>query len=96
MIFNFTNSGEEAHEAILAQLPEGADPMGILDGSIDMSQVTFIGVASPILPGASADLTVVGLPVGTYTLICFFPGPDGAPHAAHGMIQQFNVVAAAE
>ena len=26
-------------------------------------------------------------------LICFFPSADGTPHAAHGMIQQFNVVA---
>jgi hypothetical protein len=68
--------------------------MGILDGSIDFSQVEFIGVAVPILPGTSVDLTVLNLPVGTYTLICFFPSPDGAPHAAHGMIQQFNIVAA--
>jgi hypothetical protein len=29
-------------------------------------------------------------------MICFFPGPDGAPHAAHGMIQQFNIVEPAE
>jgi uncharacterized cupredoxin-like copper-binding protein len=94
MIFNFTNSGEEAHEAVLMQLPEGADPMGILDGSIDMSQVSFIGGNFFIPPGGSGNLTVLNLPVGTYTLVCFFPGPDGTPHAAHGMIQQFNVVAA--
>jgi uncharacterized cupredoxin-like copper-binding protein len=95
IVFNFMNSGEEVHEAILAKLPEGADPMGILDGSIDFSQVEFIGVAVPILPGTSVDLTVLNLPVGTYTLICFIPGPDGAPHAAHGMIQQLNIVAPA-
>jgi uncharacterized cupredoxin-like copper-binding protein len=96
LIFNFNNSGVEPHEAIVMQLPEGADPMGILDGSVDMSQVTFIGGVFDIEPGASADLTLVGLPVGTYTLVCFFPSADGSPHAAHGMIQQFNVVAAAE
>ncbi len=94
IIFNFTNSGEEAHEAILMQLPDGVDPMGILDGSVDMSQVNFIGGVFDIEPGGSADLTVLDLPVGTYTLVCFFPGPDGTPHAAHGMIQQFNIVAA--
>jgi hypothetical protein len=94
MIFNITNSGAEAHEAIVVQLPEGADPMGILDGSIDMSQVSFIGGIFFIPPGGSADLTFLDLPVGTYTLVCFYPSPDGAPHAAHGMIQQFNVVAA--
>jgi hypothetical protein len=94
IVFNFTNSGEEAHEAIVAQLPEGADPMGLLDGSVDMSQVKFIGGVFDIEPGASADLTLLNLPVGTYTMICFFPAPDGTPHAAHGMIQQFNIVAA--
>lgn len=94
MIFNITNSGEEAHEAIILQLPEGADPLGLLDGSVDMTQVSFLGGVFGIEPGGSMDLTMLNLPVGTYTLICFFPGPDGAPHAAHGMIQQFNVVAA--
>jgi hypothetical protein len=94
IVFNFTNSGEEPHEAIVMQLPEGVDPMGILDGSVDMSQVNFIGGVFDIEPGTSADLTLLHLPVGTYTMICFFPAPDGAPHAAHGMIQQFNIVAA--
>jgi hypothetical protein len=95
LIFNITNSGAEAHEAIVMQLPEGADPMGLLDGSVAFEDVTFYGVVFDIPPGGSADLTFLGLPVGTYTMICFFPSPDGAPHAAHGMIQEFNVVAAA-
>jgi uncharacterized cupredoxin-like copper-binding protein len=94
IIFNITNSGEEPHEAIVMQLPEGADPMGILDGSVAFEDVTFIGGVFGIEPGASADLTLLGLPVGTYTLICFFPAPDGAPHAVHGMVAQFNIVAA--
>jgi hypothetical protein len=96
IIFNFTNSGVEPHEAIVVQLPEGADPMGILDGSIAMEDVNFIGVAVPILPDGSADLTLLNLPVGTYTMICFFPSPDGAPHAVHGMVQEFNIVEPAE
>lgn len=92
IVFNFTNSGVEPHEAILAQLPEGADPMGILDGSIPMEEVNFLGGVFFIPPDGAADLTMLNLPVGTYTLVCFFPSPDGAPHAVHGMIQQFNIV----
>jgi len=92
IVFNFTNSGVEPHEALVMQLPEGADPMGLLDGSIAFEDVTFYGGVFGIEPGSSADLTFLDLPVGTYTMICFFPSPDGAPHAAHGMIQQFNVV----
>ncbi len=93
---NISNKGVEVHEAILAQLPEGADPSGILDGSIAEEDVAFIGVAAPIFPGQSVDLAVVNLQPGVYTLICFFPGPDGAPHIANGMAAQFEVVAAAE
>jgi hypothetical protein len=92
IVFNITNSGVEPHEAIVVQLPEGADPMGLLDESVAFEDVTFYGVAAPILPGGSADLTFLDLPVGAYTMICFFPGPDGSPHAAHGMVQQFNIV----
>lgn len=96
IVLNFTNSGVEPHEAILLQLPEGVDPLGLLDGSVDMSQVTFLGGVFDIEPGTTADLTMIDLPEGTYTLICFIPGPDGSPHAVHGMVQQFNVVAPAE
>lgn len=92
IVFNFTNSGEEAHEAIVLQLPEGADPMGLLDGSVAFEDVTFYGGVFGIEPGGSMDLTFLNLPVGTYTMICFFPAADGAPHAVHGMVQEFNIV----
>lgn len=95
IIFNITNSGVEPHEAIVLQLPEGTDPMGILDGSVNFEDVNIIGGVFPILPETSGDLTLLNLPAGTYTMICFFPSPDGAPHAVHGMIQQFNIVEAA-
>lgn len=92
IVFNFTNSGEELHEAVVAQLPEGADPMGLLDGSVPFDQVKLYGAVFDIPPGGSADLTFLDLPVGTYTMLCFYPGPDGAPHAVNGMVQQFNIV----
>lgn len=92
---NITNKGAEVHEAIVAQLPEGTDPMGLLDGSVPMEDVTLIAIAVPILPGATVDIGLVNLEPGTYTLLCFIPGPDGAPHAANGMIAQFEVVAPA-
>ncbi len=57
IVFNFSNSGDEAHEAIVMQLPEGADPMGLLDGSVAFEDVTFLGGVFDIEPGTSADLT---------------------------------------
>ncbi len=94
MIFNVANSGEELHEAVVLQLPEGADPLGLLDDSVSFEDVAFIGGVFPVFPGETKDLALMNLEPGTYTLVCFIPGPDGAPHAVNGMIGQFEVVAA--
>lgn len=95
LIFHATNGGQEAHEMIVMKLPEGADPMGLLDGSVSFDQVEFVGGVFDIAPGESQDLALVNLEPATYTLICFFPSPDGTPHAALGMVTQFTVNAPA-
>jgi uncharacterized cupredoxin-like copper-binding protein len=91
LIFHVTNGGAEAHEMIVLQLPEGADPAGLFDGSVGFDQVTFIGGVFGIPPGGSQDLALVNLEPGDYTLICFFPAPDGKSHAEHGMVTTFTV-----
>jgi hypothetical protein len=96
LILQATNVGEEPHEMVMLQLPEGADPAGLIDGSIAEEDVNFIGAVVTPNTGDIADMNLVGLPVGVYTLVCFFPSPDGAPHAAHGMVAQFEVTAPAE
>ena len=95
LILHGTNTGTEDHEIVVFQLPEGADPMGVLDGSIPESDVTFIGQIT-IPAGQQGDMLLQGLPAGIYTTICFFPSEvDGQPHAVHGMIDQFEVTAPA-
>jgi hypothetical protein len=94
LIFHATNGGQELHELVVIQLPEGADPAGLLDGSIPEDQITFIGAVDNIAPGEAKDLALVGLPPGVYTLLCFYPSPDGTPHAALGMVASFEVTAA--
>ncbi len=96
LIFNVTNSGEEVHEAAVVLLPEGSDPLGLLDGSVPFEEVTFIGIVVPIFHGETKDLALLNLEPGTYTMLCFIPGPDGAPHAANGMVTQFEIVEPAE
>ncbi len=91
LIFHATNGGQELHELIVVQLPEGADPAGLLDGSVPEDQITFIGAVDDIAPGEAKDLALVGLPAGTYTLLCFYPSPDGVPHVALGMVATFTV-----
>jgi len=93
LIFQAINATDnlEAHELVIVKLPDGAKPEGLLDGSITEDQVEFIGVAVVPTPGESVDITLVGLPAGVYTFVCFFPGPDGTPHAMNGMMTQFEV-----
>jgi hypothetical protein len=95
LIINVSNLGVELHEALVLQLPEGADPLGLLDGSVPFEDVTFYGGVFGIQPGETQDIALLNLPPGTYTLICFIPGPDGTPHAANGMVVNFNIVAPA-
>jgi len=95
LTFHIVNKGSEVHETIVFILPDGADPMGLLDGTIKQSDITFIGAIAPILPGGQADLNLVSLPAGVYTLVCFFDDANGEPHLAHGMHTTFEVTAPA-
>ncbi len=72
IVFNITNSGAELHEAILMQLPEGADPLGLLDGSIAFEDVTLFGAVSDIDRVARRSDHAESR-AGTYTLVCFYP-----------------------
>lgn len=96
VVLNVSNQGAEVHEAVVVQLPDGADPMGLLDGSIAEEDITFLGVAVPIFPGQSADLALINLEPGVYTIVCFIPDGHGVPHIVNGMVAQFEVVAPAE
>ena len=88
-----TATNKEPHELVVVKLPEGMDPMAVLDPATDFSKIEFIGQVSVPIPGESVDMTLVNLPPGKYELLCFFPGPDGSPHAAHGMMASFEVTA---
>jgi uncharacterized cupredoxin-like copper-binding protein len=83
-------SATMAHEILVFKLPDGADPKGLLDGSIKQSDVEFIGQVS-YNPGEQADMVLEGLKPGTYALACFYTGPDGKPHAVDGMITQITL-----
>ncbi len=93
--FHARNLGEgaEDHQLVILQLPAGADPKGLFDGTIKNSDINFIGAVT-VPAGTEADLLVEGLLAGEYTLACFFNGPDGVPHAAEGMIAKFTVTPA--
>jgi uncharacterized cupredoxin-like copper-binding protein len=94
LIFHAINAGTVDHELVVVKLPEGADPAGLLDGSIADSDIEFLGQVS-VAVGEQADMVLVGVEPGVYTLVCFFPDDTGAPHAANGMVATFEVTAPA-
>lgn len=51
---------------------------------------TVFGTPAPLSPKASTT-TMSKLTAGTYGVVCFFPAPDGSPHAAHGMYKVFTI-----
>jgi hypothetical protein len=90
VLHGVNTSATMTHEIVVFRLPEGADPAGILDGTIQESDVEFIGQTT-FAPLEQADMVLEGLDPGVYTLVCFVTGPDGKPHAADGMITQITL-----
>jgi len=92
-LVRFFNVGEMEHEAVFFKTPEDFDPATLLqvEDEADIPEgVEFVGAAfAP--PGEEQTILLQDLEVGTYTIYCFIPAPDGEPHAAKGMITQLTV-----
>lgn len=98
-----TNEGQEWHEIILLKKNEGvtetAEELLALPEEEAMSKVTEVGGAFAG-PGTTSGM-VVELDEGDYIAICFIPvgttslesEAEGPPHAAEGMVHEFNVTA---
>jgi uncharacterized cupredoxin-like copper-binding protein len=93
LVLHGRNVGQEPHEIAVVKLPEGTDPAGILDGSVPEEDIEFYGQIT-LAPGEEGDMTLVGVEPGVLTLVCFFPAPDGTPHAMRGMVAQLEVTEA--
>jgi len=54
------------------------------------TDVVVLGGPNAAAPGGTAEVTV-DLQPGSYTLVCFIPGPDGKPHMLSGMTRSLTV-----
>lgn len=88
------NGGKEAHHVQLLHLAPGKtmQDLGAALQAGDLSKIpgTFEGGVGQIPAGASGKLQATLAP-GTYAMLCFVPGADGAPHFTKGMIGSFEV-----
>jgi uncharacterized cupredoxin-like copper-binding protein len=92
--FRLVNSGKELHQAQIVRLEQGKT---IADLKTAMkhegpppSWLSFVGGPNGIAPGHEAT-TIAALTPGKYAMICLIPSPDGVPHLAKGMLQEFEV-----
>lgn len=96
--FNAFNVGDEAHEVVLFSL-DTDDSLGDVVQSLleagpeeEVPGITFEAFGGEFDPGAEGTVVwPAPLSPGRYGLVCFFPAPDGTPHVALGMIEDFVI-----
>lgn len=89
------NEGEEPHFMVVVKMKEGAtieealaadqageDPEAFLEREV--------GESTTAPPGETAVINA-DLDPGTYAMLCFVSTPDGEPHVALGMAEEFTV-----
>lgn len=99
---NFENAGVEDHMMAVFRLKKGTTTAQLKKAvlSADQSALeklaapggdpTVYGTPAPLSPKGSTT-TMAKLTAGTYGIVCFFPAPDGKPHAQHGMYKVLTI-----
>lgn len=87
--FTMANDGDETHFMLLVKLAEGATIEEALEseGEEGVDEEFESDIAAP---GDDAVLTV-DLTPGNWALLCPIPTPEGEPHFAVGMIEEFTI-----
>ncbi len=99
---NFQNAGVEDHMLAMFKLKPGTTNAQLKKAVLSSDQNAFAKIAAPggdptvfgtpaPLSPKSSTTTMTKLAAGTYGIACFFPAPDGSPHAAHGMYKVFTI-----
>ena len=90
--FSIENIGEEAHELVLFRITTDAPFTDLLQSDEEEPEGIEFLAAGEVDPGESSAVVLSEpLGAGRYGIVCFFPSPDGTPHAFLGMVSEFNV-----
>jgi hypothetical protein len=91
---HLANHGKELHHAQVIKLEEGKTiedlAKAVKTAGPPPSWVKFVGGPNAAVPGKEANATAV-LEPGRYAYLCFIFGADRVPHAAKGMVREFEV-----
>lgn len=97
--FQVENIGEQSHELVMLQVPEGltVEELLALEGNELPEGIEIVGSIGPFLPGEGGNMVFSQpLAAGSYMFLCFLPNegdPQGAPHLLEGMTATFQVPA---
>jgi hypothetical protein len=90
----FTNTGGLPHEFAFARIEEGKteeDVRAVIEsGGEPPDWAEDIAGVPGLSPGEAITVTRT-LEPGSYAFLCFFPDPEGTPHAALGMYEVFTI-----
>lgn len=86
------NTGKEPHEMLVLQLSGGARVDDLLEPETAgfPAGIAIVGQLT-LLPGQSADMTLIDLEPGKYTIVCLLPDELGVPHLAFGQMATLTV-----
>ena len=91
---SFTNTGGLPHEFAFARIEQGkteADVKAVIEsGEEPPDWAEDIAGVPALSPGESITVTRT-LEPGSYAFLCFFPDPEGTPHANLGMYEVFTI-----
>jgi hypothetical protein len=90
----FTNTGGFPHEFAFARIEEGkteADVRAVIESGGEPPEWAEDIAGVPALSPGEAITVTRKLEPGSYAFLCFFPDPEGTPHAALGMYEVFTV-----
>lgn len=93
-----SNNGEQPHEMLMFQIPEGVtfeESLAFLAAEEPVEGPPLaipVGGLQVIMPGATGYIDLSELAPGTYGVVCFVPDPEtGKSHLELGMRAQFTV-----
>jgi hypothetical protein len=96
--FKADNVGDQPHELVLVKVPANFSLSQLLDDASGAppADVEILGYTMAD-PGEEANLVFTeDLAAGRYLMVCFLPDtqdPQQTPHAAKGMLSEFNIAA---
>jgi hypothetical protein len=92
VVLEGANGGSDDHELLVFRFAEGVTTANLLrvPGPGLPEGVTYVGQVT-VPAGKTAELVLVDLEPGDYTIVCLFLATDGLPHLAKGMAATFTV-----